>query len=258
MPHGTPEARCSAAWHRRASSRSEPSNPSASATATSRAADDESPAPDGEIAGDGPVEAAGRVDLRDHAGHVASPRRADRRRVVTGRARSADPSWPRECRRIRSPTAPARDRGPHRDRHGQAPARPCSRCGRRSGSPGRGRRHARGQGPPCPERNRRAGCSSACRAAFRGCTGAKPTGQASVHGGDHPSRERHRHLRRGARSRRRRAAAAGHGPRRPDDQLGRGVLRRARRPRATASCASTTATSVGPPTSTPTVDVDGG
>ena len=48
IPHGTPDARCSARWQSCASSSGEPSNPSASATATSSAADDDSPAPIGQ------------------------------------------------------------------------------------------------------------------------------------------------------------------------------------------------------------------
>ena len=56
MPHGTPTARSSARWQRRASSSGSSSKSataqSASASATSRAADDESPAPDGEVGRD--------------------------------------------------------------------------------------------------------------------------------------------------------------------------------------------------------------
>ncbi len=49
IPHGTPDARCSARWPSLASSSGGPSNPSASATATSSAADDERPAPTGSV-----------------------------------------------------------------------------------------------------------------------------------------------------------------------------------------------------------------
>ena len=48
-PQGTPDARCSAAWQAWASAKGGPSNPSASATATSRAALDDSPAPIGRV-----------------------------------------------------------------------------------------------------------------------------------------------------------------------------------------------------------------
>ena len=47
IPHGTPEARCSARWHSWASANGGPSKPRARATATSSAADDDRPAPTG-------------------------------------------------------------------------------------------------------------------------------------------------------------------------------------------------------------------
>ena len=47
IPHGTPDARCSAAWHSRAMSSAVPSAPRARATATSSAALEDSPAPIG-------------------------------------------------------------------------------------------------------------------------------------------------------------------------------------------------------------------
>ncbi len=47
IPHGTPDARCSAAWQSRAMSSAEPSAPRASATAISSAALEDSPAPIG-------------------------------------------------------------------------------------------------------------------------------------------------------------------------------------------------------------------
>jgi hypothetical protein len=49
IPEGTPEAACSARWQARASSTCEPVKPSASATETSRAALDDSPAPTGSV-----------------------------------------------------------------------------------------------------------------------------------------------------------------------------------------------------------------
>ena len=49
IPDGTPLARCSARWQAWASSSEVPSNPRASATATSRAALDDSPPPIGSV-----------------------------------------------------------------------------------------------------------------------------------------------------------------------------------------------------------------
>ncbi len=49
IPQGTPEATCSALWHSFASSSGVPSKPSARASATSRAALDDSPAPTGSV-----------------------------------------------------------------------------------------------------------------------------------------------------------------------------------------------------------------
>ena len=58
IPHGTPDARCSARWHSSASASGEPSKPRASATATSRAADDDKPAPIGSVVVTVPVNPA--------------------------------------------------------------------------------------------------------------------------------------------------------------------------------------------------------
>ena len=172
IPHGTPDARCSARWQRRARSAVEPSNPSARATATSSAALDDSPAPIGQRGADRAGEARRRPQLGHHAGDVAGPRRA---RPLAGRRRRARRRRPRLVRRYRgAPTRSAR-RSPRRWCRGRWPSagrgRRCSRCDRRSGSPVRARR-LDGGSPGWPHDRSRARSRAA---ASPGPTGLKKT-----------------------------------------------------------------------------------
>ncbi len=58
IPEGTPEARCSARWQASAKASGVPSKPRASATATSRAALEDSPPPMGRVVATVPVKPA--------------------------------------------------------------------------------------------------------------------------------------------------------------------------------------------------------
>ena len=143
IPHGTPVATISASWHACASSSvgSEKcaASQSARATATSRAALDESPPPSGIGGGDRRLDARGLaapLGERPHdPGGVASPGRIDgpwdrcfrprqrrpRRRDRASEGRHVRPRAAGPGRRSRS-RPPAEERTPR-----------CSRCGRRSG-----------------------------------------------------------------------------------------------------------------------------
>ena len=167
-----------------------PSNPRASATATlDSAAEDDNPAPDGQVGGDRPREPLRRAQLADDAGDVAGPRRLEGARihVRAGRRRPRSaPTRPSGAPPRRRPAPPrpwCRGRWPSGGR-----VRRCGRCGRRSGSPGRGRR---------PRRSCRRAWPSTVSRAPRALTGLldrpvkAPPGWPDDHR-DRSQRQRHR------------------------------------------------------------------
>ena len=77
IPHGTPDARCSAAWHSRAMSSAVPSAPRARATATLECGAGGEPSTDRDRGGDLALESRRRAKLGHHSGDVPRPVRLD-------------------------------------------------------------------------------------------------------------------------------------------------------------------------------------